>query len=41
LCAGCHTNNTSMPSRHPRVDPADHAGGDPCTDCHDPHTPAP
>jgi hypothetical protein len=38
-CLECHLRLTARPASHPQVDPAEHAGDTPCTECHDPHHP--
>ncbi len=40
LCPVCHTTNVAKPKGFPQVDPKDHAGDQPCTDCHKPHAPS-
>ncbi len=39
LCVGCHQMNVARPHAFPQVDPAEHAEGSPCTECHSPHHP--
>jgi len=39
LCLTCHRVLEARPEWFPTVDPDDHAGGDPCDACHDPHAP--
>ena len=40
LCPVCHTSNVAKPKGFPQVDPKDHAGDEPCTECHAPHAPS-
>ena len=39
LCMRCHTTQAGLPKDFPNVVPKDHAGDNPCTDCHKPHHP--
>jgi hypothetical protein len=39
VCLVCHVRNVAKPKGFPAVDPAEHAGGDPCNSCHKPHHP--
>lgn len=39
LCLRCHLRAMAKPAPFPQVDPMEHAGGDPCDDCHLPHAP--
>lgn len=39
LCLHCHARSVARPASFPQVDAEEHAGGDPCTDCHLPHHP--
>jgi hypothetical protein len=39
LCRRCHEENAARPAGFPQVDPAEHAGDTPCTECHRPHRP--
>jgi uncharacterized CHY-type Zn-finger protein len=39
LCERCHQANVARPHGFPQVDPAEHAEGSPCTECHSPHHP--
>ncbi len=41
LCVTCHTQLVGRPATFPQVDPADHSGGAPCRNCHNPHHPEP
>ncbi|MFN8547210.1 MAG: cytochrome C [Candidatus Eisenbacteria bacterium] len=40
LCVRCHQTSVARPKSFPQVDPEDHAGESPCTDCHTPHAPS-
>ncbi|MFN7940863.1 MAG: cytochrome c3 family protein [Thermoanaerobaculia bacterium] len=40
LCLVCHRVNRAKPRGFPQIDPTDHAEGEPCLDCHSPHSPA-
>lgn len=39
VCVICHEASPSRPARFPQVDAEEHAMGDPCDDCHEPHRP--
>lgn len=39
LCEGCHARLAGRPAWFPQVEPKEHAEGDACTACHDPHDP--
>jgi Cytochrome c554 and c-prime len=39
LCLTCHTKSSGKPATFMQIDPADHMGDGPCTDCHKPHSP--
>ena len=39
LCGLCHGRVFSRPEGFPQMDPQEHAGGEACTECHDPHSP--
>jgi len=39
LCANCHAIQSARPDWFPQIDVKEHAGGDSCVDCHDPHQP--
>lgn len=39
LCLRCHTAQPGLPAGFPNINPADHMGDLPCTDCHKPHSP--
>ena len=39
LCLRCHTSQPGLPAGFPNINPADHMGDLPCTDCHTPHSP--
>ena len=39
VCLRCHVALSSRPDWFPQVEPEDHAMGDPCNDCHEPHRP--
>jgi hypothetical protein len=39
LCTRCHELNAGRPKFIPQVDSAEHAGGDSCASCHNPHAP--
>ncbi len=39
LCARCHETNLAKPKTFPQVDSRDHAGGEKCKSCHQPHSP--
>lgn len=39
VCAVCHARRVAKPDWFPQVDSAEHSGGDPCTDCHEAHSP--
>lgn len=39
LCLVCHTKNVAKPAQFPQIDPKEHAGSDPCVQCHKPHSP--
>lgn len=39
LCVRCHTSNVARPATFPQVDPGEHAEGEPCDGCHNPHNP--
>ncbi len=41
LCVVCHTQLVGRPAAFPQVVPAEHSGGTPCRDCHNPHHPEP
>lgn len=40
LCVRCHEKTAGRPPLLPLVNPAEHSGGERCTTCHSPHTPA-
>ncbi len=40
ICLRCHQANSSRPAWFPQVDVEEHAMGDPCNACHEPHRPA-
>ena len=40
LCVHCHSENIAKPSGFPQVDPKEHAQGQACNTCHQPHSPA-
>jgi predicted CXXCH cytochrome family protein len=39
LCARCHQSLVARPASFPQVEPAEHAGGEACTTCHQAHSP--
>lgn len=39
ICLHCHLREPARPATFPQVDPAEHAGKDPCGDCHSAHHP--
>ncbi len=39
VCLVCHLKNVAKPAGFPQIDPAEHAGSDPCVTCHKPHSP--
>ena len=39
LCLVCHLKNVAKPKDFPQIDPKEHAGTDPCLQCHKPHSP--
>ncbi|MGP8244601.1 MAG: hypothetical protein ACLQVN_08795 [Bryobacteraceae bacterium] len=39
LCRRCHEKDAAKPKNFPQVVTAEHSGGMPCTDCHQPHNP--
>jgi len=39
LCVHCHSQNIAKPSGFPQVDANEHAHGQPCNTCHQPHSP--
>jgi len=39
LCARCHEFNSARPKGFPQVKTQEHAGGEPCKTCHQPHKP--
>jgi len=39
LCVRCHEANHARPAGFPQVEPAAHAEGASCTECHEPHRP--
>jgi hypothetical protein len=39
LCVQCHSQNIAKPSGFPQVDAKEHAEGQPCNTCHQPHSP--
>ena len=39
LCPVCHAQNAAKPKTFPQVDVKEHADGNACKDCHDPHHP--
>ena len=39
LCVRCHEVDPAKPKRFPQVDSKDHAQGELCNTCHDPHRP--
>jgi hypothetical protein len=39
LCLKCHTTQPGLPVGFPNINPAEHMGDLPCTDCHKPHSP--
>lgn len=39
LCANCHEHNIARPKTHKQVHAAEHSSGEPCTSCHDAHSP--
>jgi len=39
LCVRCHSENIAKPSGFPQVDAEEHAQGQPCNTCHQPHSP--
>ena len=39
LCVRCHSENIAKPSNFPQVDAKEHAQGQPCNTCHQPHSP--
>lgn len=39
LCVRCHSENIAKPSGFPQVDPKEHAQGQACNTCHQPHSP--
>jgi len=39
LCVRCHAENIAKPSGFPQVDAKEHAQGQLCTTCHQPHSP--
>lgn len=41
LCRTCHAARVARPDWFPTVDVAEHAEGEPCDSCHDPHAPEP
>jgi hypothetical protein len=38
-CLHCHAKDASRPLTHPQVIAAEHAGGESCLTCHNPHAP--
>jgi hypothetical protein len=40
LCVRCHAANPSKPKNFPQVVAAEHSGGEACSTCHQPHSPA-
>ena len=40
LCLRCHAQTSYRPEDFPQVSEAEHAEGEPCDSCHEPHTPA-
>ena len=39
LCVRCHSENIAKPSGFPQVDAKEHAQGQACNTCHQPHSP--
>lgn len=39
LCVRCHSKNIAKPSGFPQVDAKEHAQGQECNTCHQPHSP--
>jgi hypothetical protein len=39
LCVRCHARNAAKPSAFPQVDANEHAQGQKCNSCHQPHNP--
>ena len=39
LCTRCHALSAGRPKFMPQVNAADHAGGESCASCHNPHAP--
>jgi len=39
LCVRCHAENSAKPSGFPQVDAKEHAQGQSCKTCHQPHSP--
>jgi predicted CXXCH cytochrome family protein len=37
LCVRCHERNPARPAAFPQVNAVEHAGGESCTTCHQPH----
>jgi predicted CXXCH cytochrome family protein len=40
LCVRCHEADSAKPKSFPQVVSSDHAGGESCGTCHNPHSPA-
>jgi predicted CXXCH cytochrome family protein len=40
LCVRCHEQTPARPAAFPQVNAAEHAGGESCISCHQPHAPA-
>lgn len=39
LCVRCHSENVAKPSNFPQIDAKEHAQGQRCNTCHQPHSP--
>lgn len=39
LCVRCHEKSPARPAAFPQVNAAEHAGGESCATCHQPHAP--